>query len=125
MGLSRWLRSASALGVGDLLWLAAGSSPPGLNEVVIAVSGVLVAVITAIAGVAVAMINAKRSDTDRDPRHSTAEDMGHLRERTAVLERRAQDSDERDETQDRRLDVIERALDLENVNWHPDGHDHG
>ena len=78
----------------------------------------LVAVITAIAGVAVAMINSRRNDSDRDPHHSTAEDMGHIRERTAVLERRAQDSDERDETQDRRLDVIERALDLDNINWH-------
>lgn len=40
-----------------------------------------------------------------------------LYERVAVLERRADDSDERDEVQDRRLDQHERALDIDSVDW--------
>jgi hypothetical protein len=40
-----------------------------------------------------------------------------LFERTAVLSARADDSDERDEAQDRRLDVLERHLDRDNPNW--------
>lgn len=44
-------------------------------------------------------------------------DIGGLRERVAVLERRAEDNDQRDETQDRRLDQHERALDIDNPEW--------
>jgi hypothetical protein len=48
--------------------------------------------------------------------------VGNLRERVAVLERRADDSDDRDEVQDRRLDQIEDRLDLDNPRWgHHDG----
>lgn len=82
---------------------------------VIAVSGLLVAVITAAAGVAVAIVNSKgksHPDSVLDP-----DDWAYVRERVAVLERRADDSDNRDEVQDRRLDHVEHVTGIENEDW--------
>jgi pyruvate/2-oxoacid:ferredoxin oxidoreductase alpha subunit len=83
-----------------------GASPS--NEVIISIVGLLVAIVTVLGGVAVALINTRKVrpvDTD---------EIGVLRERVAVVEQQTEDSEARDEIQDRRLDRIERHLDFEN-----------
>lgn len=102
------------------MWLgaAADAATTGSNEIVIAVTGVLVAVVTAAAGVVVALINSKKSATTPSP--PSAEDHDDwifARERIAVLDQRADDADLRSEIQDRRLDQIERHLDLDRPEW--------
>lgn len=87
-----------------------------------AISTLLVAVVTAAAGVIVALINSRKERTaPAPPAASDHDEVMHVRERIAVLEQRADDSDERDETQDRRLDQLERNADLDNPHWRHDG----
>lgn len=93
--------------------------------VIALLSGVLVA---AVAGT-FSLLSAKASRTAPAPPPPTASPspsvdlsfrdfvVGEL----AVNRKRDDDSDERDEIQDRRLDQIERHLDLENPEWRHDG----
>jgi hypothetical protein len=83
-------------------------------------SPIIVALISALGGVLVAVIGglisvARRESADRQ--HQAAPPS--LGERTAVLERRAEDNDERDDMQDHRLEYIERALDRNHPDWRP------
>ena len=80
-------------------------------------------VFTAIGGVLVAIFNSRNKAhqpglTTLDP----AEDWAIIRERVAVLEQRTDDRDEAADVQDRRLDQIERHLDLDSPVWKHDGH---
>lgn len=98
------------------MWLtgAAAGAQDAQNQLVLSIVGVagllLVAIATGLFNVWAAK-QARRSDQLPENAQTL------LFERTAVLSARADDSDARDETQDRRLDVIERHLDLDNINW--------
>jgi len=82
------------------------------------VGGVITAAIVALGGVLVAVVNSRASKTTPSPPAPHPEGVDHeLYERTAVLTRRADDADDRDEVQDRRLERIERRLDLDNHEW--------
>lgn len=97
---------------------AAGATPAGVNDqLIIVVGGVITAAIVALGGVLVAIVNSRGNRTTPSPPPPTSVDEHVLYERTAVLARRADDSDERFEVQDRRLDQLERVLDLDDPKW--------
>lgn len=82
------------------------------------VGGVITAAIVALGGVLVAVVNSRSNKTTPSPPAPTSGGSDHvLYERTAVLNQRADDADSRDEVQDRRLDHIERVLDIKNEEW--------
>ncbi len=86
------------------------------------IGGVITAAIVALGGVMVAMVNRGSRQTTPSPPAPAGTGSDHeLYERTAVLTRRADDADERDEVQDRRLDQIERVLDIDNPRWRSKG----
>lgn len=100
------------------MWLAVADSPAGQDAqtaIVLGVIGLLTAVLVAVATGVFSVLTARANRTTPAP----VSPMGDhtLFERVAVLERRADDSDERDEVQDRRLDQLERAADLDNPDW--------
>lgn len=97
------------------MWLAAASGgQDAQNALVLAIVGGLSALLVALATGLFQLLAAKQN------RQQTPENAQTLLfERTAVLASRADDSDDRDETQDRRLDMIERHLDMDNANWRP------
>lgn len=106
------------------MWLAgaAQDAGPSANELIIAIAGLLSVVVTAAAGVVVALLNSKKSATAPSPPPSEDhDDWIFARERIAVLDQRADDSDVQNEMQDRRLDQIERHLDLDREQWRHDG----
>lgn len=95
----------------------AAADPVGDQRLII-LGGIIVAAITAGATVLVAIVNARANRTaPSPPAPDGAADVVAVRERMAVVERRADDNDDRDDVQDRRLDQIERALDLDNPDW--------
>lgn len=109
-----------------MVWVAADTASSGNDQLVIILGGILVAAITAGGTVLVAMVNSRANRTTPSPPSPSGEaaagvELAHVREELAVLRYRADDSDERDEMQDRRLDQIERVLDIENPNWRHDG----
>ena len=82
------------------------------------VGGVITAAIVALGGVLVAVVNRGSTKTTPSPPAPVPADGDHiLYERTAVLANRADDSDERFEILDRRVDQIERVLDIDNPHW--------
>jgi hypothetical protein len=104
------------------LWLLVAPETAAItgtsDQLIIMVGGVITAAIVALSGVLVAIVNSRANKTTPSPPAATATTNEHeLYERTAVLSRRMDDSDERDEIQDRRLEVIERVLDLNNKQW--------
>ena len=102
------------------MWLAAAAqdAAASTNELVIAITGLLVAVVTAASGVIVALVNSKKSATAPSPPGSNDhDDWIFARERIAVLDQRADDADQQREIQDRRLEQIERHLDLDRPQW--------
>jgi hypothetical protein len=98
------------------LWTAAesGDLAAALIPAVWTFLGIVVVTLGTIA------VQAQKSRSERPPLPGAGGDH-ELYERTAVLRQRADDADERDEVQDRRLDQIERHLDLDNPNWRHDG----
>jgi len=108
-------------------WAADEATGTGTDQLVIIVGGILVAAVTAAGTVLVAVVNARANKTAPSPPAPAAGlmpapgEMREVHEDVAVLRYRADDSDERDELQDRRLDQIERHLDLDNPNWRHDG----
>ena len=106
------------------MWLAGAiqDAAAGSNEVVIAITGLLVAAVTAAASVIVALINSKKAGTTPSPPGSADhDDWIFARERIAVLDQRADDADLQREIADRRLDQIERHLNLDASQWRHDG----
>lgn len=114
------------------MWLtggfaAAASEVPvgGGNDALLAlIGGIAVAVIGGATTVLVASINSRNTKTaPSPPAPSGAGSGGDMAFRDfvvgelAVARRRDDDGDERDEIQDRRLDQIERVLDLDNPEW--------
>lgn len=109
------------------MWLAgaAQDAAAGTNELVVAIVGLLVAVVTAASGVIVALINSKKQTTPpAPPGEADHDDWIFARERIAVLDQRADDADVQREIADRRLDQIERHLDLDRPNWKHAGRRH-
>lgn len=103
------------------MWLAAAADPPtevshALITAVLAFAGV---VATVTGGVIVALINRNAKVQPSPPAPTAHPDEADIkvRERVAILERRADDADDRDEMQDRRLDQLERHLDVDNPEW--------
>lgn len=86
------------------------------DQLIIMVGGVITAAIVMIGGVLVAIVNSRSSKTAPSP-PPTSIDEHVLYERTAVLAARADDSDSRFEVMDRRLDHLERVLDIKNEEW--------
>lgn len=107
------------------MWLEAATEPANQDAqtaIILGVIGLLTAVLVAVATGVFSLLSAKANRTapappPPTPAAPTLDAVGHLRERVAVLERRADDSDERDELQDRRLDQVEDHLDLDNPRW--------
>jgi len=83
------------------------------------VGGVITAAIVALGGVLVAIVNSRANRTSASPPAPNADSTADhvLYERTAVLSRRADDSDERFEVLDRRVDRIERRLEMDGHDW--------
>lgn len=79
------------------------------------VGGVITAAIVALGGVLVAIVNSRSKPAVPAP--PTSADEHVLYERTAVLNVRADDADARFEVLDRRVDRIERVLDIKNEEW--------
>lgn len=81
---------------------------------------IVVALISALGGVVTAafaaLVSLARRESKDPPAASGIPSHG---ERIAVLERRAEDNDERDDIQDHRLETIERALDRNHPDWRP------
>lgn len=97
-----WLASATAN-------VVAGDSQPIIVALISALGGVLVAVVGGLVSLA------RRESRDQGgmanvPPHG---------ERIAVLEQRAEESEDRDDMQDRRLNGIERYLDRQDGDWRP------
>ena len=97
-------------------WVSAATDVPAQSgvsdQLIIMIGGVVTAAVVALGGVMVAIVNRGGGKTTPSPPapNPTANDH-ELYERTAVLTRRADDSDERFEVMDRRLDEVERRLD--------------
>lgn len=87
------------------------------DQLIIMVGGVITAAIVALGGVLVAIVNSKGNKTTPSPPAPAAGSDHVLYERTAVLSSRADDSDSRFEVLDRRVDRIERVLDITNEEW--------
>jgi hypothetical protein len=108
------------------LWLIAvdAPAPDSQTAIILGVIGLLTAVLVALATGVFSLLSARANRTEPAPPSPVPVPAGDhvLYERIAVLERRADDSDERDEVQDRRLDQVERRLDIDNPEWRHDGH---
>jgi hypothetical protein len=101
------------------VWLIAASSgaQDTQNALVLAIVGALSALLVAVFTGVFNLLTARQVRREGSlPENAQT----ILFERTAVLTQRADMSDDRDEAQDRRLDQIERVLDVENVNWRHD-----
>lgn len=79
---------------------------------------IVVALISALGGVVAAAFAALVSIARREDRNEPTATPS-LGERTAVLERRALDNDERDDLQDHRIESVERFLDRRHPDWRP------
>jgi hypothetical protein len=117
-----WIR-----GLALLVWAADEpvGSGTGADPLVVVIGSLATAVVGGIVAIVVASINARANRTAPAPppptsAPATADAIG-MHEDIAVLRYRADDSDERDEIQDRRLDQIERYLDIESAQWRHDG----
>lgn len=94
------------------MWLTAASSE-AQNALVLAIVGALSALLVAVIAGVFQFLSSRQPRRDAVPENQTT----LLFERTAVLSDRIDDADERDQVQDRRLDVLERHLDLDNTTW--------
>lgn len=89
------------------MWLAAAAEVPSSDntQIVLGIFTLLGVAATGVTGIVIALINA-RNKPSPPPAES---DGSSLPERVAVLEFRAEDSDDRDAVQDRRHDVAEQT----------------
>lgn len=92
------------------------------GQLPVLIFGLLGTVVVVVGTVLVALINSRANRTTASPPAPTpvgalGDQDGRAGERIAVLEHRAEDSDERDEMQDRRLNAIEAHLDMRGETW--------
>ena len=103
--------------------MAAEVPATGGNDALLTVIGaVVVAAIGGAVTVIVAAMNGRNkvSPSPPSPEPTAMGDMpfrDYVIGKLAVHDRRLDDGDERDEVQDRRLDQIERAVDIDNIEW--------
>lgn len=106
--------------IGGLLAAEAPTSG-GNDQLLVMIGGIVVAAIGAAATVLVAALNRSNKTAPSPPGASgPGSDMAfrdYVIGEIAVGRKRDDDGDERDEIQDRRLDQIERVLDLDNPEW--------
>lgn len=115
------------------MWhLVAAESPAtadGQTQIILAIIGLLSVVLVAAIGGLFSLLSARANRTEPAPPPPSATPFpgidlpfrDYVVGELAVNRKRDDDSDERDEIQDRRLDQIERHLDLENPEWRHDG----
>jgi hypothetical protein len=117
------------------VWLFAAEAEAGGNSLIVAVFGLLGTVVVTAGGLIGTLLNSRRDRTTPSPpppdsdggsaavtalRESVkelADDVVFLRERTAVHGQRLDDHDDVNHYQDKRLDAIERAKDLDHPGW--------
>lgn len=103
------------------MWLEAVDAPQdSQTAIILGVIGLLTAVLVAIATGVFGLLSARQNRTapaPPSPLNGSSGDVSQLRERVAVLERRADDNDERDDIQDHRIEHIERAKDYNDPRW--------
>lgn len=91
------------------------------DQLLVMIGGIVVAALGTIGAVAVAAINNRNKTAPSPPAAlSPASDLAwrdYVTGELAVGRARADDSDERDEMQDRRLDHLERVLDRSHPDW--------
>lgn len=105
---------------GGFLLATDAPSPSGVSDqLILMVGGVITAAIVALGGVLVAIVNsrANKTTTPSPPAASPTANEHVLYERTAVLSQRADDNDDRDDVQDRRLDKFERWAEHHDPEW--------
>lgn len=109
--------------------LAAGATPPGAHDSLIAaIGGVVVALLGALGLVTAEVMRGRNSHTTSSPPEPHPEKDVELYERTAVLGSRADDADQRDDLQDRalhnhgdRLEALEQWADRHDPRRRPGG----
>lgn len=103
------------------MWpLAAEASTSSSDALIVTVGTLAGGVVAGVVTIIVALIN-RSTKTDPSPPAAgptppTQDDIT-VRERVRVLEFRVDDHDHAEEIQDRRLDQLERALDIDNPRW--------
>lgn len=92
--------------------------PETTGQLPVLIFGLVGTIAVVLGGIAVALINSRANQSAPSPpaANVTETDM-LLSNRIAVLERRADDSDDRDEIQDRTLSLVIRALDIKDPRW--------
>lgn len=98
------------------------SAGTGVDQLAVIIGGIATAFIGGIVAVTVAMINARANRTAPSPPAPTSSgastaELVSVHEDIAVLRYRLDDNDEAREIVDRRLDQIERVLDVDNPRW--------
>lgn len=99
---------------------AADAASQGGDGLLAAVIGLAGLVVTGVVTVVVALINRSGKAVPVPPPEPEPEPEQHditIRERMSILEYRADAKDRADDVRDRRLDQVERALDLTNPRW--------
>lgn len=98
------------------MWLVAADVAGGDSQpIIVALISALGAVVVAVVG---ALVNLARKENNRpDAVPADLPFRDHVIGELAVARQRDDDNDERDEVQDRRLDQIERHLDIDNPSW--------
>lgn len=99
---------------------AADAASQGGDGLLAAVIGLAGLVVTGVVTVVVALINRSGKAVPVPPPEPEPEPEQHditIRERMSILEYRADSMDRADEIRDRRLDQLERALDIDNPRW--------
>ena len=98
---------------------AAGAASQGGDGLLAAVIGLAGLVVTGVVTVVVALINRSGKAVPVPPPEPEPEPEPDItiRERVSIIEYRADAMDRSDEIRDRRLDQLERALDIDNPRW--------
>lgn len=101
------------------MWLGAADAGGNGDALILAVWAFLGIVVTTLGTIAVQGLKgrAERRTTQSPPAPVDNASLIQLAKDIGQLDERASDSDDRDEMQDRRLDRIERHLDLSDPDW--------
>lgn len=105
------------------MWLSAAASttpsaPDSQTAIILGIVTLLSAVLVAIIAGVFQVLSSKAGRVDPSPPSPSGLSDVEIHERVAILEHRADAKDEADDVRDRRLDVVEDRLDLDNPRWH-------
>lgn len=101
------------------VWIHAAAADVPAGE---STQPLIIALISALAAVVVGAFSALVGLSKRETSYNADDDRANPRggnERTAVLEQRANDADDRDDIQDRKIEAIMRFLDRTWPDWRP------